>query len=91
MKALGGSEQRITVFLLAETAAIALLASVIGYGAGFVVARSLAWQLFHSVLELRAAVPMTVVALTLLIALVATALPARRIRRFDPAVILRGE
>ena len=91
MKALGGSDAGISRFFLAETAAHALLAAALGWGAGFALAQAAAQRIFHSAIALRWDVAAAVVGITLGVALIATVLPARWIRRMDPAVILRGE
>ena len=91
MKALGGSDSGIARFFLAETAVQALLAATLGLGAGFVLAQMAAVRIFHSAIAFRWDVAAAVVGITLAVALIATALPARWIRRMDAAVILRGE
>jgi putative ABC transport system permease protein len=91
MKALGGSDAGIARFFLAETAVQALLAAAVGLGAGFALAQAAAERIFHSAIALRWDVAAAVVGITLGVALLATVLPSRWIRRMDPAVILRGE
>ena len=91
MKALGGSDGAIARFFLAETACQALVAAAAGYALGFALAQLAAGRIFHSALALRWDVAAAVVAVTLGVALIATVLPARWIRRMDAAVILRGE
>ncbi|MBI3935229.1 MAG: ABC transporter permease [Acidobacteria bacterium] len=91
MKALGGSDASIARFFLAETAAQALLAAALGFGAGFALAQLAAERIFHSAIAPRWDVAAAVAAITVSVALIATALPTRWIRRMDAAVILRGE
>jgi len=91
MKALGGSDAGIARFFLAETAVHALLAAALGLAAGFALAQAAAERIFHSSIALRWDVAGAVAGITLGVALIATLLPARWIRRMDPAVILRGE
>jgi putative ABC transport system permease protein len=91
MKALGGSDAGIARIFLAETAAHALLAAALGLAAGFVLAQAAAQRIFHSTIALRWDVAAAVAGLTLAVALLATVLPARWIRRMDPAEILRSE
>jgi putative ABC transport system permease protein len=93
MKALGGSERRIAAFFLAETACLAAVAGVLGYSLGFGLAQW-AWaaqRMFQSTVALRADVFAAVLGTTIFVALLATAVPVRWIRRMEPAVILRGE
>lgn len=91
MKALGGSDRAIALFFLAETACLAVLAAALGYGAGFGLAQLAAQRIFRSAVDWRGDVLGAVVGITVAVALIATAFPARWIRRLDPAVILRGE
>ena len=96
MKALGGSDRAVSSFFLAEMACVALCASGIGYVAGLGLADWAAQRIFGSAAEgaavgLRADVLLAVIATTLLVALAGAALPTRRIRALDPAMILRGE
>ncbi|MBI2820022.1 MAG: FtsX-like permease family protein [Acidobacteria bacterium] len=91
MKALGGSDASIAHFFLAETAAQALFAAALGFGVGFALAQVAAERIFHSAITMRWDVAAAVTGITLGVALIATVLPSRWIRRMDPAVILRGE
>ena len=91
MKALGGSDRGIGRFFLAESAAQGLLAGMLGYGVGYLLAQWAAQRMFHSTVAWRWDVVATVLVVTLGAALAATVLPARRIHRMEAAVILRGE
>lgn len=91
MKALGAGEGRIAGFLFAEASLLALLASLAGFVAGYGLARLAAERLFGSGLAMRADAFAAVMTITVVVALLACALPARYIRGLEPAVILRGE
>ena len=90
MKALGGSDGMISLLFVTETACYASLAAVLGYLAGFGLAQWAALRMFGSVLQWRWDVLPAVVAVTLGVALVATAFPIHLVRKVDPAVSLRG-
>lgn len=90
MKALGGSDGMISLLFVTETACYASLAAVLGYLAGFGLAQWAALRMFGSVLQWRWDVLPAVVAVTLGVALMATALPIHMVRKVDPAVSLRG-
>ena len=90
MKALGGRDGTISSIFVAETACFAMLAGVAGYGIGFGLAQWGSQRIFHSSLQWRWEVVPAVLAVTLLVALAATAFPVRLIRRLYPAEVLRG-
>ena len=91
MKALGGSDRAISLLFVAQTALLAVLATIFGYLFGFGLAQWAALHIFHSALGWRWDVLPAVLAVTLAIALAATAFPIHLIRRLHPAVILKGE
>ncbi|MDR1144820.1 MAG: ABC transporter permease [Verrucomicrobiales bacterium] len=90
-KALGAKPAGIVLQIVAETALTASAAIVSGGALGFVLAQILGQAVFASSIEFRAPVlPLTAV-LSLLVALVAVALPIRRAVQMEPARILKGE
>ncbi len=91
MKALGGTQPRITALFLAEAAALALCGGPLGYVAGTVLARWLGRAVFQSPVAFRFAVLPEVLIVTLVVALLATLVPLRIVRRVEPAAILKGE
>ncbi|HVW83655.1 MAG TPA: FtsX-like permease family protein [Bryobacteraceae bacterium] len=93
MKALGAAERRIAAFFVSESAALALLATVVGYTAGVFVAAAIGAQIFGGAFHPEASwmVLVIVAAVMLGVAAVATAIAASRIWTIQPAVILRGE
>ncbi len=91
LKAIGGADGRIAALFASEVVAIALAGSLAGFVLGWAVARWLGWQIFQQAVETNLAVLPPVAAITVLVALAATAAPLRRIRKIEPAVILRGD
>jgi len=93
LKALGAAEKKIAAFLLSESAALAMLATVCGYVAGVIAAAIIGRQIFGVAfhVDLSWLVFLSVAAVMLGVATVATSIAASRIWGIDPAVILRGE
>ncbi|OFV97640.1 MAG: hypothetical protein A3H28_02290 [Acidobacteria bacterium RIFCSPLOWO2_02_FULL_61_28] len=90
MKSLGGSDRAISLLFVAETLSLAAFAALLGYGIGFGLAQWAAQRIFASALPWRWDTLPAVVGVTLAVAFLATALPVYRVRRLDPAVVLRG-
>ncbi len=90
MKALGASDRGIALLFSAEMAILAILAGALGNLFGLALAQWAAHQIFDATLTWHWETFPAVVAITLAVAMLATALPVRRIRRLDPAVLLRG-
>ncbi len=91
LKAIGGADRRIAALFASEAVAIGLAGSVLGFVMGWALARWLGWQIFHQPIETSLTVLPAVAAITVLVTVAATAVPLRRIRKIDPAVILRGD
>ncbi len=91
LKAIGGADSRIWRLFAAEVVLVGAAASLSGFAMGCWLADRLGRQIFHEPVPIRLEVLPAVLAITLLVALAATAAPLRRIRRIEPAVILRGE
>jgi putative ABC transport system permease protein len=93
LKALGAAEKKIAAFLLSESAALAVLATICGYAAGVIGAAIIGRQIFGVAfhVDLSWLVFLSVAAVMLAVATVATSIAASHIWGIDPAVILRGE
>ncbi|HUK18382.1 MAG TPA: FtsX-like permease family protein [Bryobacteraceae bacterium] len=96
LKAMGAAETKIAALFLSESLILALVSTLAGYLAGLAVAYGIGRGIFPETAGLRGigvdfAVFAPVVAVTLLVAAVATLIAAARIWRIEPAVILRGE
>lgn len=91
LKAIGAADRRIAALFAAEVASLGIIGSVAGFALGWLVARWLGWQIFHEPVETRLAVLPPVMAITVLVAMLGMLAPLGRVRRIEPAVILRGE
>lgn len=90
-KALGAKSRDIVRQIMAETLIIALFAVVVGIIAGYILAQVLGHTVFSASIGLRAQViPLTVI-LSLLVAVIAAALPTYRAVNIEPAKVLKGE
>ncbi len=88
-KALGAKSSDIVRQIMAETLIIALFAVVVGIIAGYILAQVLGHTVFSASIGLRAQViPLTVI-LSLLVALIAAALPTYRAVNIEPAKVLK--
>jgi len=91
LKAIGGADARVAALFAAEAAALAAAGSLAGFGIGSAVARWMGRQIFQQPGSVGIETLPVVAAITLAVALAATIVPYRHIRRIEPAVILRGE
>ena len=92
LKAIGAAEAKIAALLLSESLVLALVSTVAGYALGLAVAYGIGRKIFSDAsVGVDFGVFMPVMAVTLLVAGVATLLSASRIWRIEPAIILRGE
>jgi putative ABC transport system permease protein len=90
MKALGASNEQVTLLFLAESATLGLLAGVAGFVAGGIAASALGQRLFGVSLHWAWWAWPTVCGACVLLAAVATFLSVRSARRVEPAVVLKG-
>ncbi|MDQ1468621.1 MAG: putative transport system permease protein [Bryobacterales bacterium] len=93
LKALGAAERKIAAFFVSESAALALGATITGYIAGVFAAAAIGRQIFGGAFHLQPnlLVFLSVAAVMLAVAALATAIATSRIRGIQPAIILRGE
>ena len=96
LKAIGAAERKIAALLLSESLVLAFASTIAGYIAGLAVAYGIGRGIFSDAGSVTAigvdlAVFVPVMAVTLLVAMIATLFAASRIWRIEPAVILRGE
>ena len=80
----------VSLLFVAESSASALFAAALGYWLGFGLAEWAAQGIFHSSLPWRWDVLASVAGVTLAVALIATAIPIRLVRKMEPAFILKG-
>ncbi len=91
LKAIGGGDFRVAGLFAAEAVGLGVAGSLIGFAAGAALARWIGWQIFRQPAAVRPETLAVVAGVTLALAVTGTAIPLRRIRRMEPAVILRGE
>ena len=91
MKALGGSDRLIALFIIAEACLLATIGGLLGFVAGAGLAAWIGRANFHAPVVPRISVLPPVLVGCLVVTLFATLLPLRLLRRIQPAMILRGE
>jgi putative ABC transport system permease protein len=92
LKAIGAAESKIASLFLSESLVLALASALTGYVLGLALAYAIGRKIFSdAVVGVDFGVFIPVMAVTLLVAFVATLLSASRIWRIEPAMILRGE
>jgi putative ABC transport system permease protein len=91
MKALGASRRSVFLIFLSESAVTGLLAGIVGYGAGLIIAQQISQKVFQSTLTFGPYPLIFTLIITVGISLLASFLPARRAAGIDPAIVLRGE
>ena len=91
MKALGASDRLLNGFFAAEAAALGVAGAVIGFILGIGIAAWIGRVNFHAPVVPRFSVLPFVLAGSMVVTLLAAILPISRLRRVQPAAILRGE
>jgi len=91
MKALGAGNRLVGAFFLAEQVLLALTGGAAGYLLGLGLARLLGKSVFGIPPTERLILLPVILALAAAVALVGSLVPLRRVARFEPAPILRGE
>ncbi|MEE8448289.1 MAG: FtsX-like permease family protein [Thermodesulfobacteriota bacterium] len=91
MKALGASRRVVFLIFLSESGVTGLLAGILGYGAGLIIAQQISQQVFHSPLSFGPYPLIFTLIITVGISLLASFVPARRAAVINPAIVLRGE
>lgn len=92
LKAIGAAESKIASLFLSESMVLALASALTGYVLGLALAYGIGRKIFSdAAVGVDFGVFIPVMAVTLLVAVIATLLAASRIWRIEPAMILRGE
>jgi putative ABC transport system permease protein len=91
MKALGASTPWLNVFFAAEAAILGTAGAVIGFVIGIGLAEWIGRANFHAVIIPRYSLLPAVLAGSIAVTLISAIVPISRLRRVQPAVILRGE
>lgn len=90
-KALGAPSSSVVVEFTVESALYGLIGGVIGAGLGYALAYALCQAVFERTLAFNWLLGVGTVALSIVVAVVASIPPIRRATRIDPAVVLREE
>ncbi|PAW76594.1 MAG: ABC transporter permease [Verrucomicrobia bacterium Tous-C9LFEB] len=90
-KALGATNRSIVGQIVIETALIVSAAVIAGCAAGYLLAQVLGQVVFSSTIDFRAPVLPLAALLSIVVALAAAIVPARRATQIEPAAILKGE
>jgi putative ABC transport system permease protein len=91
MKALGASTRLLNGFFAAEAAILGAVGALIGFAIGIGIAMWIGRVNFHAAVEPRYSVLPAVLAGSIVVTVIAAIVPISRLRRVQPAVILRGE
>lgn len=91
MKAMGAEARRIRMLFLAEAGAMGVAGGLVGYALGFAFAQLIAQSVFTSTVELNGWVGISVLAIALSVAVIASVIPVRRALAVEAAIVLRGE
>lgn len=91
LQALGAKRRTVGAFLLAEGAAVGIAAAVLGYGIGNLLAQLVVHHVFRVSVTPHATAFVAALAVTVVTALLAASVAARRALRMEPAVLLKGE
>jgi len=91
MKALGASERLVSAFFAAEAAALGAVGALLGFVVGIGIAAWIGRVNFNAPVVPRLSVLPFVLAGSMAVALLSAIVPMSRLRRVQPAVILKGE
>jgi len=91
MRALGAGTGMVSALFLAEQALLALVGGVLGWALGLALAHGVGRAVFGVAPVMRWSLLPAVLGLAALVALLGSFVPLRRVARFAPAPILRGE
>ena len=91
MKALGAPDFRLLQLFLCELGGLGLLGGLAGYGVGLALAQLIGHSLFNRAVAPSFAVLLTVILLSISIAMLSGLAPIHRMREIKPAVILKGD
>jgi len=90
LKAMGAGNGTVVALFLAEAGAVGLLGGILGAAGGAALARAISVSVFGAPIALRPASLPLAIAAALVITLLGSVLPARRVAGFRPAEVLRG-
>jgi putative ABC transport system permease protein len=91
MKALGAGNLAVAVLFFAEATLLALLAGVVGFAGGALLAREIGHSIFASQITVRPVLLPVILAIAVLVTFIGSAAAIRRAVKFDPVYALRGD
>jgi putative ABC transport system permease protein len=91
MKALGAGGLTVAVLFFAEALLLALIAGVIGFAAGTVLAREISRSIFGAQITIQPVLFPVILAVAVVVTFAGSAMAIRRAVKFDPVYALRGE
>jgi putative ABC transport system permease protein len=91
MKSLGATAATIASLFVTEASLLALVAGLIGFGFGDLIAQRVGLAIFHSNVEVTPVLLPIVIFLALLVTVGGSAAAIRRALRLDPVIVLRGD
>lgn len=91
LQALGAKRRSVVGFLLAESATLGLIAAVVGFGIGTVLAAIVSREIFQATIVPRGTAGLAALGTTTVVAVTAGGIACMRALRFQPAKGLRGE
>ena len=92
MKAIGASERRIISLYGTEIGIVALGGGILGYLLGFLLARFIGQQVFHSAVSPRILAFFATIAVAIVVTFIGSLVPLYRAAKIDPsATLLREE
>jgi putative ABC transport system permease protein len=91
MRSLGATAATIASLFVTEASLLALVAGLIGFGFGGLIAQRVGLAVFHSHVEVTPVLLPIVIFLALLVTIGGSAAAIRRALRLDPVIVLRGD
>ena len=91
MKALGAGKVAVAALFLAESALLAILGGVVGFGIGSLLARQIGRSIFAANIGIQPVLFPIILAIAVIVTFVGSAAAIRRAVQFDPVFALRGD
>jgi putative ABC transport system permease protein len=91
MKALGAGGVSVAALFFAEALLLALMAGVVGFAAGALLARQISHSIFDSQITIQPVLFPVILAIAVVVTFAGSAMAIRRAVKLDPVYALRGE
>jgi putative ABC transport system permease protein len=91
MKALGAGKLAVAVLFFAEATWLAIVAGLVGFAGGALLARQIGWSIFDSRIAIQPVLVPVILAIAVLVTFAGSAAAIRRAVNCDPVHALRGE